>query len=280
MLEPNTGPLLAVSELRKEFRTSGWRGEGGRLIAVDDVSFEVRAGTTFGLVGESGSGKSTVGRLVTKLTHPTAGSIKFAGYEIGNVKGRHLRRLRGEFHMVFQDPTSSLDPTWSVRRTIEEPLLRRGPKPRPTSAERKARVRELLDLVHLPQSIAEKKPERLSGGQAQRVAIARSLASSPRLVVLDEPTSALDVSIQAQILHLLKELQRELELSYIFISHDLEVVRLIADTIAVMRFGRIIEQGAAKTIISDPDHDYIRLLVDSARDPNVQSRDRSNSDAS
>jgi ABC-type oligopeptide transport system ATPase subunit len=226
--------------------------------AVDDVSFDIFRGKTLGLVGESGSGKSTTGYCVLQVIRPTSGSVVYDGRELTEVSGEELRRTRRRMQLVFQDPHSSLDPRMTVGDIVEEPLAihRVG-----TRRERRGRVRELLDTVGFDPSFTNRYPHEFSGGQRQRIGIARALALSPDLLVLDEPVSALDVSIQAQILNLLKDLQREFGLTYLFIAHDLAVVRTMSDRIAVMNEGKIVEMAQAEEVYGNPKHRYTRELL-------------------
>jgi peptide/nickel transport system ATP-binding protein len=248
-------PVLEVQRVTKEFRI---RGRGGVLRAVDDVSFEVRRGRTTAVVGESGSGKTTVARMVLGLVPVTAGTIRLDGDDIVGMRGARLRAARRAMQPVFQDPYGSLDPTFSVERLVGEPLriFKAGDK-----AGRGARVRELLDQVALPVSTAQRYPSELSGGQRQRVAIARALALDPALVVCDEAVSALDVLVQDQILRLLRNLQDELGVSYLFISHDLAVVREISHEIVVMKQGQAVEQGPVAQVLGAPKAEYTRRLL-------------------
>jgi oligopeptide transport system ATP-binding protein len=251
--------LLEVEGLTKHFqRRRGFRRQGEVVRAVDDVSFVVREGETLGLVGESGSGKSTTGYCVLQLLKPTAGSVRFQGRELTSAPRAELRAARRELQIVFQDPYSSLDPRQTVEQIVADPLEihRVGDR-----ASRRRRVHELLDLVGIDPAFASRYPHEFSGGQRQRVGIARSLALDPKLLICDEPVSALDVSIQAQILNLMNELQRGLGLAYLFIAHDLAVVRAVSDRIAVMRNGKILEEGDADEVYLRPQHPYTKALL-------------------
>jgi len=254
------GILLRVQDLEKHFpvrkgliieRTVGY------VKAVDGVSFSIPAGKTLGLVGESGSGKSTTGYCILQLTKPTSGSIRFDGKELTKLSGEHLRRVRQDMQIVFQDPYSSLDPRMTVGNIVSEPLEVHGMG---TRKSRRETVRRLLEVVGFNPNFTNRYPHEFSGGQRQRIGIARALALSPKLIVCDEPVSALDVSIQAQILNLLKDLQRDFGLTYLFISHDLAVVRTMADEIAVMNRGKLVEVGPAEEVYANPKDEYTKAL--------------------
>ena len=253
-------PLLEVKNLHKEYVSrQGWPSRGRHVVrAVDGVSFAMEAGETFGLVGESGCGKTTVARCLLRLVRPTSGEVYFDGEPLLDVRAARLRALRRELQIIFQDPYSSLDPRMSIRATLLEPLEihRVGSR-----AEREKRVRELMDLVGLPESALRKFPHEFSGGQRQRIGIARALALSPRLVVADEPVSALDLSIRAQVINLMADLQRQLGLAYLFIAHDLTLVRHVCRRVAVMRRGRIVELAPADALFAAPLHPYTRRLL-------------------
>ena len=253
-----TEEILRVEHLTKVFEVRGAKGKDKTLTAVDDVSFGIRKGTTTALVGESGSGKSTVANIILNLIDPTSGKVFHDGVDLSTLGPKELFALRRIMQPVFQNPYGSLDPMYSIFRVVEEPLRVHGIG---TAKEREARVAELLDMVSLPRSVMRRYPHELSGGQRQRVAIARALALKPQIVVLDEAVSALDVLVQAQILRLLSDLQAELELTYLFITHDLAVVRQIADDVVVMEHGRIVEAGAADELFANPRQDYTRELI-------------------
>ncbi|WP_045731922.1 dipeptide ABC transporter ATP-binding protein [Pseudarthrobacter chlorophenolicus] len=255
---PAARPLVEAQNLRKVFHLPRTANGPRTLTAVNDVSLEILRGETLALVGESGSGKSTVARLLLRLDKPTGGSVTFDGEDLTAARGERLRQLRRRFQVVFQSPYASLDPRFTVADSVAEPLRAFGEG---TPSERRARVAALLDAVHLPADYGRRHPAELSGGQRQRVAIARALALRPELVVLDEAVSALDVSVQAQILALLAELQAQDGLSYLFISHDLAVVQQISDRVAVMRGGELLEAGATESVLERPEHGYTQELI-------------------
>ncbi|WP_131768082.1 dipeptide ABC transporter ATP-binding protein [Candidatus Protofrankia californiensis] len=257
-ITPGQTALLVASNLVKDFPLPRAPAGPRSVRAVDDVSFTIRRGETFALVGESGSGKSTTARLVLRLMDPTAGRITLDGTDITSLRGPALRRLRRRMQIVYQNPYASLDPRFTVGETIEEPLRLFGVGTRTT---RRARARELLSQVALSPHLLDRRPAELSGGQRQRVAIARALSLHPDLVVCDEPLSALDVSVQAQILDLLARIQEELGLSYLFITHDLAVVRAVADHVGVMRHGRLVEVGSPRDLFDNPRHAYTQELL-------------------
>jgi oligopeptide transport system ATP-binding protein len=253
-------PLLEVTDLVKHFPVK--RGllidPVDRVRAVDGVSFSVARGETLGLVGESGSGKSTVCRAILQLLKPTSGSVRFEGREIAGLSQRQMRPLRSEMQMIFQDPYASLNPRKRVGQIVGEPLRLQG---RASGSELRRQVRELLERVGLSAEHYERYPHEFSGGQRQRVGIARALALQPKLIVADEPVSALDVSIRSQIVNLLDELQDELGLTYVFVAHDIGIVRHVSDRIAVMHDGRIVEQGPADRVCEQPSDPYTRTLL-------------------
>ncbi len=259
-----SGPLLAVENLVKTFTMRGQLLWGSRTLvhAVSDVSFHVDRGETLSLVGESGCGKSTTARCVLRIVEPDAGSVVFDGTELTNVTTEELRRLRRRFQMVFQDPQASLNPRMKIAELLAEPLRVHG-----LGDAAPQRVDELLDLVQLPRSAASRYPHQFSGGQRQRIGVARALAVGPELLVLDEPVSALDVSIQAEIIRLLERLRGELDLGFLFIAHDLSVVRHISDRVAVMYLGRIVETGSARDVYDAPSHPYTQALLSAAPIP-------------
>ena len=247
--------LIEVRDLSKHYPS---RDGKGTVRAVNGVNLSLEAGHTLGIVGESGSGKSTLARLMLRLIKPTGGDVLFKGESLLTLDAPSLRRRRRDIQMVFQDPYASLDPRMTVASIVSEPLDIHG---QGAKAERHAKVLELLDLVGLDRNAASKYPHEFSGGQRQRIGIARAIALEPKLVVLDEPVSALDVSIQSQILNLLMDLKRRLNLSYIFISHDLSVVEHVSDEVAVMYLGRVVEYGASEKVFATPLHPYTQALV-------------------
>ena len=254
-------PLLQVTDLHKHFPVKKgvlFERTVDEIKAVDGVSFDLEAGRTLGLVGESGSGKSTTGYCVLQLLKPASGSIRFLGKELTELGRGELRRMRREMQIVFQDPHSSLDPRMTVGNIVAEPLQVHGIG---TRRARRRTVQELLEVVGFNPHYTNRYPHEFSGGQRQRIGIARALALNPKLIVCDEPVSALDVSIQAQILNLLKDLQRDFGLSYLFVAHDLAVVRAVSDDIAVMEKGKLVELGPADRVYSRPGHDYTKALL-------------------
>lgn len=267
-------PLVSVRDVVKEFRVR----DGSQLRAVDGVSVDIQRGAAFGLVGESGSGKSTLSRCILRLIKPDEGTISFDGRDMGTLSGWELRRLRSRIQVVFQDPHGSLNRRKSVAEIIAAPLAAHRAGSRRQRAER---VAELLELVQLPAPMSGRRPSELSGGQAQRVAIARALALNPDFVVLDEAVSALDVSVRAQILNLLRELQAQLGLTYLFISHDLGVVRYLCEEIGVMQRGRIVEVASRDELFAAPKHPYTQLLLDAVPvvDPRRQAVPSTRGDA-
>ncbi len=254
--------LLQVKDLAITYRTGGSiiPGRSRTFDAVKGVSFDIAAGQGLGLVGESGSGKTTVGRAILRLVKPSRGSIKFDGQEVTAFGSNTPLSFRRDVQVVFQDPRSSLNPRRTIRDTLAQVIKRHFDTP---DDETQRRAAELLDKVQLPSYHLDRYPSELSGGQQQRVAIARALAPQPRLLVCDEPVSALDVSTQSQILNLLSDLRRDLNLAYLFISHDLAVVRQVSDFVVVMHRGAIVEQGPCETIYTEPQADYTKLLLSS-----------------
>ena len=258
--------LLKVEGLVKEFHMKSARGVGRQkrvVQAVSGVSFEVARGETLGLVGESGSGKTTVGRCVLRLIEPTSGAVTFDGHNLAELDFDELRVLRRKMQIVFQDPYASLDPKMTVGASIAEPLVVQG-----VEGDHEAKVVSLLELVGLSADHARRFPHEFSGGQRQRIGVARALALDPELIVLDEPVSALDVSIQAGVVNLFGDLQQRLGMSYVFIAHDLSVVRHIADRVAVMYLGKIMEIGDAETVYQKPTHPYTKALLSAVPLPN------------
>ena len=282
MLGPGTGtedverpmdnaPLLKIDSLRKFFTVKRGFPNPVRLTvkAVDGVSFDVRQKESFGLVGESGCGKSTVGRAILRLVEPDAGHVSFKGEDILSADKRQMKGLRQKMQIIFQDPYSSLNPRRKIGKTLEEPLRVHGLG---TSEEIRYTISRLLEEVGLPPESLEKFPHEFSGGQRQRIAIARALVFKPELIIADEPVSALDVSIQSQILMLLQKLQREYDLSFIFVAHDLAVVRYFCHRVAIMYLGRIVEQGTPNQLFDDPLHPYTRMLLAASPIPDPRAR--------
>jgi len=256
VVSPEAGVKLEVAHLTHLYPMTATRG--GVFRAVDDAGFTVRAGTTHALVGESGSGKTTTARCIAGFLRPASGTVAIDGTDVARLSGEALRQFRRKVQLVFQNPFASLDPRQTIGQIVEEPLWNFEKLPK---REREARARAMLERVGLPDAVLTRPPAALSGGQRQRVAIARALVLRPAMVVLDEAVSALDVTVQARILELLAELQRELGLTYVFVSHDLAVVRLIADTVSVMRAGKVVEAGPVETVFRTPVHDYTRDLI-------------------
>jgi oligopeptide/dipeptide ABC transporter ATP-binding protein len=258
--------LLDVKNLSKHFpvKNRGLFGKADLLRAVDDVCFSIAAGETLGLVGESGCGKSTVGKTLLNLYKPTSGDVLFNGDSIYQMDKAQQKALRRRVQMIFQDPMESLNPRHTIGEIIEEPLLIHAIGNR---LSRQRKVKQLLDRVGLPQDAADRYPHEFSGGQRQRIGIARAIALEPELIICDEPVSALDVSVQSQIINLLLDLQQEMGLALLFISHDLNVVRHVSDRIAVMYLGQIVELAAASDLFSQPRHPYTRALLQSIPDP-------------
>lgn len=257
--------LLKAEHLSKDFPVAG-----GTVSSVAGVDLEIYRGETLSLVGESGCGKSTLGKLLLRLLEPTSGRVIFDGTDLETTTSAQMRMLRQQMQIIYQDPFSSLDPRMKIGDIIAEPLSIHGLFP--DKAQRQKKVEELMDRVGIRRAYYNRYPHQFSGGQRQRIGIARALALNPQLVVCDEPVSALDVSIQAQILNLLQDLQEELHLTYLFISHDLSVVRYISDRVCVMFLGRICEIGSADEVYSHPAHPYTKFLLDSVPEPNPELR--------
>lgn len=273
MTQDTSAGLLRVENLKKHYPVRGgvFGGRVGLVRAVDGVSFAIASGKTLGLAGESGCGKSTLARTVIRLEDPTEGKVSFAGNDMAHAAGRSLFQLRRDIQMIFQDPYSSLNPRMTIGRIVREPLAihKLG-----TRQEQVERVRELLETVGLTSDVLDRYPHEFSGGQRQRVGIARALALDPKLVIADEPVSALDVSVQSQVLNLMVRLQEERSLAYLFISHDLSVVRHISDVVAIMYLGRIVEIGPADEVFRNPAHPYTRVLIEAIPLPDPGSRSR------
>jgi len=266
-------PLVEAENLSKHFPVeSGMFGRADRVVrAVDGVSFAIRPRETFALVGESGCGKSTLGRLVLRLLEPTEGRVRFGGEDLTEMRGEALRRMRRRMQIVFQDPYASLDPRMRVAEIVAEPLEAHGVGDR---AEREERVKELLRVVGMRADAMRRYPHEFSGGQRQRIGIARALALQPEFLVCDEPISALDVSIQAQVINLLADLRERYELTYLFITHDLSVVRRIADRVCVMYLGKMVELGPTEEVFAHPRHPYADFLLSAVPLPDPRRRDR------
>ena len=261
MVDQMNDELLSVEDLGVSYfrKNSGLCRENVK--ALQNVSLHVRCGSTLGVVGESGSGKTTLGRAIVKLTPIDSGSIYFEGKCISNLNGAEFLPYRKKIQMIFQDPFGALNPRMTVKEILQEPLdIHFGVL---SEAEKRKRILELLEQVKLPQTCLERYPHSFSGGQRQRISIARALAVNPQLLICDEPVSALDVSIQAQIVNLLKDLQKEFGLTYLFISHDMAIVHYISDTVAVMHNGRVVEYGEVNEVYTHPKNEYTRLLLDS-----------------
>ncbi|TVS01729.1 MAG: ABC transporter ATP-binding protein [Phycisphaerales bacterium] len=264
-------PLLDVVDLKTHFpvRTGVLQRITGWVKAVDGVSFKIGKGQTLGLVGESGCGKTTVGRTLLRLIPATEGTVTFEGRNVLEANAKEMRRLRREMQIIFQDPAGSLNPRMRISAIVGEPLEVHGLIK--DKAELRHRVEELLERCGMPRAAADRYPHEFSGGQRQRIGIARALALDPKFIVCDEPTSALDVSIQAQIINLLTDLQSEFGLSYLFISHDMAVIQHVCKEIAVMYRGKIVEHGQREQILGDPHHDYTRSLLSAVPEPDPRS---------
>lgn len=263
-------PILEVNGLKKYFPIQGgvFGKKVGEVKAVDDVSFHVREGEILGIVGESGSGKSTTGKSILRLIEPTEGEVKFQGKDITKLGSGEIRKLRRDMQIIFQDPYASLNPRHTVEKIIGEPLLVHGVS---SKSERKERVQELLEVVGLSAYHASRYPHQFSGGQRQRIGIARALANNPKMIICDEPVSALDVSVQSQILNLMEDLRDEFNLTYIFIAHDLSVVKHISDRVGVMYLGRMVELAEKDALYDNPKHPYTQALLSAVpeADPDI-----------
>lgn len=271
-MEHDKKTLVSVRHLRKWFPIKKWFFEKKEYVkAVDDVSFDLYEGETLGIAGESGCGKSTLLRAVLRIIEPTSGEITYNGEDFGALRGESLQKVRCNMQIVFQDPYSALDSYWKVGSIIEEPLIIN--RTYATKEERRTRVLELMEQVGLDASYVDRYPHEFSGGQRQRIVIARALATNPKLLVCDEAVSALDVSVRAQILNLLVELQRKLKLTYMFISHDLSVIEHISDRVAIMYLGKIVEMGSKSEIFENPKHPYTRALLSAIPKLGCEGRD-------
>ncbi|WP_334077456.1 dipeptide ABC transporter ATP-binding protein [Paenibacillus sanfengchensis] len=264
-------PILEIKDLKKHYpvKTGLFGRVTGAAKSLDGVSFAIEKGETFAIVGESGSGKTTLGKTVLRLIEPTSGSILFDGTDITQLGTESMRKLKTDMQMVFQDPFGSLDPKWTVRRILEEPLRTHFKLP---PEELVKKVDDILEVVGLTAKHASRYPHELSGGQRQRVGIARALILEPKFIVFDEPVSALDVSIQAQVLTLLEDLQSRLSLTYLFISHDLSVVRYISDQVGVMYLGKMMEIGPSEELFTNPLHPYTKALISAIPEPDMDKR--------
>ena len=262
-------PILQFRAVTKDFESGLLPWTRRRTRAVDDVTIDLQPGETFGIVGESGSGKSTLLRMALRLIRPSTGAVLFEGRDIGVLARPDLKAMRRRMQAVFQDPASSFNPRQSVGQILLAPLEVHGIG---TTESRRRQVGDMLDLVGLNAGFMERYPHQLSGGQRQRVAIARAIILRPALVVADEPTSALDVSVQAQILNLFKQMKRELGLTYLFVSHNLGVIRYVSDRVAVMQLGKVVESGTAQAIFTDPQHDYTKALLAAVPDVDPAAR--------
>lgn len=266
-----TKPLLEINRLKKYFDVKGgvFGRKVGEVKAVDDVSFSVKEGEILGIVGESGCGKSTTGKSILRLIEPTDGEVKFENRNISELNSEEMRKLRKDMQIIFQDPYASLNPRHTVEKIVSEPLLVHGMTSRD---ERKERVQELLEVVGLSEYHASRYPHQFSGGQRQRIGIARALANNPKLIICDEPVSALDVSVQSQILNLMEELRDEFNLTYVFIAHDLSVVKHISDRVGVMYLGRMVELTDKDKLYDDPKHPYTQALLSAVPTPDPDEK--------
>ncbi len=267
-----TDALLSVNDLKMHFpiRKGVLRRTVGYVRAVDGVSFDVKAGETFGLVGESGCGKTTTGRSILRLIEPSAGQVFFNGKNITQMSSTEMRKIRSDMQIVFQDPYGSLNPRYTVQQTLEEPMIIH--KLYKSAAERKKRAMELLEVVGLSTSRMNRYPHEFSGGQRQRIGIARALAVNPKLIIADEPVSALDVSVQSQVLNLLDDLQKEFHLTYVFIAHDLSVVKHISNRVGVMYLGKMVELAESDRLYEKPLHPYTQALLSAVPIPNPEAK--------